>query len=103
MKDTYKYNHNFDDYSVELELELDVYVPRHADDDDVAEIEILNATVMEDVGDYKKGQAFPLELIDSEEVTDDYLGGEHYNDDAEDSRIEDAIEEDRNYRYGEDN
>ncbi len=100
MKDTYTYNHNFDDYSVELELELEVYIPRHADVDDVAEIEILKATVMEDVGDYKKGQSFPLELIDSEEVADDYLGGEHYNDDDEDSRIEDAIEEDRNYRYG---
>lgn len=74
MKDTFTYHHNFDDYSVELELELDVYEPRHPDIDDVAEIEILKATVMEDIEDtHKTGDDFDIRLIDEADVAEQYF------------------------------
>lgn len=73
MRDTIIYTHNFEDYSVELELELDVYIPRHPDIDDVPEAEILSATVIEETGDYLTGQEFDINLLDNEQVMDVYL------------------------------
>lgn len=107
--DIFTYHHNFDDYSVKLELELSVYVPRGGRDseDDCRELEILKATVMEDIENedgtfaHKKGDSFDIKLIDEEDVADEYFGNGHEYDDYWNSRVEDAIEEDRKYRYGE--
>lgn len=73
MKDSLTYNHSFEDYSIELELELEVYRPRFPDIDDVAEVEILSAKAKEDVGDYKTGQNFNIDLLDNDKVTDEYF------------------------------
>lgn len=74
-KDSFTYDHNFQDYSVELEVTVEVYRPRFGKEepDDCTEVEILSATVMEDVGDYKKGQDFNVELLNEEDVADRYL------------------------------
>lgn len=66
MKDTFIYNYSFADYSVELELELDVYIPRNETVDDVAEIEILSAINRE------TGKPFNLDIIDQDDVALEY-------------------------------
>lgn len=73
MSDTFTYNHNFQDYSVELEVEVNAYRPRHPDVDDVAEIEILSATVTEAVGEYEVGHKFDINLLDYDDVADVYF------------------------------
>lgn len=75
MKDTFNYHHNFQDYSVELELELDVYRPNVIDVDDFPEIEILKATVIESIDVYKEGDDFPIDLINEDKVADQYFNG----------------------------
>lgn len=74
--DGFTYHHNFKDYSVELDLELEVYRPRFGreEPDDCSEIEILKATVMEDIeGCWKKGQDFDTNLLDYDDVADAYF------------------------------
>lgn len=73
MKDTLIYNHNFPNYSVELCVEVEVYKPRHPDIDDVAELQILSATVMENVGSFSVGQKFNVYLLDNDKVTEVYF------------------------------
>lgn len=72
--DTFNYHHNFQDYSVELEIEVSVYRPRFEDVDDYPELEILKATVIEEIeGCFKKGQTFDINLLDYNEVADSYF------------------------------
>jgi len=59
-------------------LEIEAYIPRFPAPDDTHELEILKATVVEDTGDYVKGQDFPINLIDVEDVADDYFGHQRY-------------------------
>lgn len=73
MNDTFIYNHNFQDYSVELELELEVYNPRRQYNDDVAEIDILSAKINEEVEGYKVGQNFDISLLDYDDVASKYF------------------------------
>lgn len=73
MKDFFIYIHDFKDYSIELTLEINVYRPRHPSSDDVPEIDILNAIVNEDIGDYKMGQSFDVDLLNYDKVAEKYF------------------------------